>query len=199
MERITYCFVLLCFVLNVECSLSHGQTNATSTFSGQSKNDVDGQIHHLQTALDSVLMDVMSLKQENQQMKNQQAFLLQQNTILEEKLNSLNASCTLFQQNVTTTEDIRRLEDALTFEMEQKIRGIERKLMMNTSAAIKDLQRQDHYLSLSLFDAHNNTDTLKHSLEEQQKLTKYEVQNSSLVLHREIVKLTDSLSKLQST
>jgi hypothetical protein len=100
---------------------------------------------------------------------------------------------------MTTTEDIRKLEDALTFEMEQKIGGIERKLMINTSAAITDLQRQDHYLSLSLLDAHNNTDTLKHSLEEQQKLTKYEVQNSSLVLHREIVKLTDSLSKLQST
>jgi hypothetical protein len=56
MGQITFCLVLLCFVLNVECVSFHGQPNTTSTSSGQPINNMDSQIRHLQTVLDSVLM-----------------------------------------------------------------------------------------------------------------------------------------------
>lgn len=155
MERITSCIVSLYSFLTVECLLFHGQTNATPASNGQLHINVDSQIRHLQTVLDSVLTDVVSLKQENHQqqtrisfleneLKNVQrensimkskidnsnsttTFLLQQNAILKEELNSLNTTCMLIQQNLTTPEDIRRLTDVLTFEMEQMIREGEKK------------------------------------------------------------------------
>ncbi|XP_048774842.2 complement C1q-like protein 3 [Ostrea edulis] len=68
---------------------------------------------------------------------------------------------------------------------------------MNMSPTIKDLQVRDRYLSLSVLDVHNETATLKSSLEEHQKSTKLQIQNSSLSMYNEITKVNDSLSNLR--
>jgi hypothetical protein len=136
------------------------------------------------------------IQSENQQLKNElksvqnEYSIAANNTYLEKKLQSL---------NLTTPEDVKRLKDVLALEIEQVIKDSERNIMVNVSTAIKELQLRDRYLSLSLLDAHNNTATLKTSLERQKNTTKSDIQNSSLSLHTEITKLNDALSKLQST
>jgi chromosome segregation ATPase len=158
------------------------------------------QIAFLKNEIANVQSENSLMKCKMDDLNSTSTLLLQQNTILEEKLKKLNATCILVQQNGTTIiEDIKRLEDVLTFEIGQEIRDTERKVMTNISAAIKDLQIRDRYLSLSLLDAHNTTATLKSSLEELQTLTKHGIQNLSLSLHTEISKLNDSLSNIQST
>jgi chromosome segregation ATPase len=82
-----------------------------SPSSGHSNNDVDGQIHHLQIALDSVLMDVVSLKQENQQMKNEFVNNQQLQTkvfFLEDELSNVNT------KNQSQQTKIAFLENELT-------------------------------------------------------------------------------------
>jgi cell division protein FtsB len=188
MERITFCFLLLYFFID-------SYINVTTASSGQSIINTDSQIHHLQTVLDSVLTDVVALKQENHQLKTRVSFLETElaNVKRDSSVMKSKASYTI------TPEDIKRLEEVLTVEMEQKIRDSERKVTMNVSAAIKDLQFRGRYLSRSELEATKNDITLKSSLEEEQKSTKDALRNLSLSVKMEIAKMNDVFSVLQST
>ncbi|XP_062606526.1 EMILIN-1-like [Saccostrea cucullata] len=102
---------------------------------------------------------------------------------------------------MSTSEDIKSLEDILTFEIEQTIRDSEEKMMKNVCAKITDLELRDRYLSLSLLDVHNNTARLSSSLsslEAQQKQMKSEIQTLTNSQQHDITKLNDTITHLKN-
>ncbi|XP_062582945.1 uncharacterized protein LOC134244706 [Saccostrea cucullata] len=63
-----------------------------------------------------------------------------ENKILKERQDNFNSSSTSQQQNLTTSEDLRKLENILTFEIEQTVRDSVEKMMKNMSATITDME-----------------------------------------------------------
>ncbi|XP_062574408.1 uncharacterized protein LOC134236246 [Saccostrea cucullata] len=208
-SAISTCFVFFCMVFNAEGVLSQRQENATFPSKGNSELEVYKQLLHLETVLDSVLIDLASVKLENQRLQQQQTNfekeiqtlnLLKVNQteqILEEKINNVNSLTLLLLQNMTTQDDIRKLETIITFNMEQRLISREQEMIKNVSAKLKDLELQSRYLSRSLLDVFNNTTGLASLLSnyiEQQNITYTHVQH----LQNDITKINASLSQLQT-
>ncbi|XP_062582948.1 uncharacterized protein LOC134244708 [Saccostrea cucullata] len=194
MHGITSTFMaFLCTFLKAESLLVHGQTNGTSASNGHSDPDVYKQLLQLETDLSSIKKDqeqqaqkqtlleeeIKSLRQWNQTAQIKISLLESENKNLKERLQNKNSSSTLLKQNLTTSEDLGKLENILKFEIEQTVRDSEEKIMKNVSATIKDLELRDRYLSLSLLDVHSNMSILDYTLSKlkQQQKTNEEQQN----------------------
>ncbi|XP_062582947.1 uncharacterized protein LOC134244707 [Saccostrea cucullata] len=157
--------------------------------------DVRNVINNLKNDLDLLNSTSTLLVERNSKLQ-------QHNTILQDKLDSLNATYILSQQNATTTEDLKRLENILTFEIEQTVSDREQEMMKNISVTIRDLKLRDRYLTLSLMDVYNNTSTLKSLLshfEEQQKMTDIEIRKLELSQNSHAANMNASLSRLQNS
>ncbi|XP_062607044.1 uncharacterized protein LOC134268813, partial [Saccostrea cucullata] len=228
MHGITSTFmVLLCTFLKAESLLFHGQTNVSSSASsGQSDPDVYKQLLNLERDLISIMRnqkqqaqkfeqkqtllegEIQSLRQWNQTAQMKISLLESENKNLKERLENINSSSTLLKQNVTTSEDLRKLENILTFDTEQTVRDSEEKMMKNMSATITDLELRDRYLSLSLLDVHSNMTILDHILsklmqqqktdKEQQNMTIQNLSLSLLNLHIYTPVLSSSFSSLDA-
>ncbi|XP_062607043.1 uncharacterized protein LOC134268811 [Saccostrea cucullata] len=221
------CMVLLCTFLKAESLLFHGQTNVTSSVSsGHSDPEVYKQLLNLERDLISIMRDqkqqaqkfeqkqtllegeIQSLRQWNQTAQMKISLLESENKNLKERLENMNSSSTFLKQNVTTSEDLRKLENILTFEIEQTVRDIEEKIMKNMSTTITDLELRDRYLSLSLLDVHSNMTILDHALsklkqqqmtnEKQQNITIQKLSLSVLDVHNNTAELSSSLSSLDA-
>ncbi|XP_062597139.1 uncharacterized protein LOC134258598 [Saccostrea cucullata] len=221
--------VLLCIFLKAESLLVHGQINATSASQGHSDPDVYKQLLHMEKVFDSIMMDQKQQATKNQQFEQQQKLLegeiqraqvkitvlenslldvQSENKILKKRLDNLNSSSILTQQNLTTKEDLQRLENTLSFEIEQTVRDSEQKMMKNMSTTVKDLEQRDRYLSLSLFDVHNNMTMLNVTLskfkqqqkiqEEQQNMTIQHLSLSLLDVHNNTAWLPSSVLSLDA-
>ncbi|XP_061184873.1 uncharacterized protein LOC133192884 [Saccostrea echinata] len=215
--------VFLCTFIKAESLLFHGQYNATSASNGHSDPAVYKQLLHLETVLVSIMMDqkqqaqkfeqkqnliegeIQMLKQWNQTAQMKISLLESENKILKERLDNLNSSSTSPQQNLTISEDLKRLENFLTFEIEQTVRDSEEKMMKNMSTTIKDFELRDRYLSLSLLDVHSNMTILDHKLskykqqqkthEEQQNMTIQHLSLCLLDVHNNMTSLNHTLFK----
>lgn len=141
--------------------------------------------------------------------------LLSENIAMKLKLDKLDSKTMYLQQNMTTPDDVRMLVKIITFNLEQTIQENEQEFMKNISGTIKELQWKDHRILLLLSDVENRTKnvenrtknmdnrtkTLEYSvthLENQQLLTKNDVQNMSQSLGLDVTKLKESLLKLQT-
>lgn len=134
--------------------------------------------------------------------------LLSENVAMKLKLDKLDSKTMYLQQNMTTPDDVRMLEKIITFNLEQTIQENEQEFMKNMSGTIKELQWKDHSILVLLSDVDNRTKnvdnrtkTLEYSvthLENQQLITKNDVQNMSQSLGLDVAKLKDSVLKLQT-
>lgn len=141
--------------------------------------------------------------------------LLSENVAMKLKLDNLDSETMYLQQNMTTPDDVRMLEKIITFNLEQTIQENEQEFMKNMSGTIKELQWKDHSILVLLSDVDNRTKnvenrtknvdnrkkTLEFSvthLENQQLITKNDVQNTSQSLGLDVAKLKDSVLKLQT-
>lgn len=141
--------------------------------------------------------------------------LLSENVAMKLKLDKLDSKTMYLQQNMTTLDDVRMLEKIITFNLEQAIQENEQEFMKNISGTIKELQWKDHSILVLLSDVDNRTKnventtknvdnrtkTLEYSvthLENQQLITKNDVQNMSQSLGLDVAKLKDSVLKLQT-
>ncbi|XP_062606503.1 uncharacterized protein LOC134268282 [Saccostrea cucullata] len=148
------------------------------------------------------------LKERVDKLNSTSTFLLQENIILKDQIKILNSTSMLIQRNMTTAEDLRKMESILTFKIEQTARVREQEMMKNISATVKDLELRDRYLSLSFLDVHSNMTILDHALsnlmqqqkknEEQQKMTIQNLSLSLLDVHNNTERLSSSLSSLDA-
>ncbi|XP_061184876.1 uncharacterized protein LOC133192886 [Saccostrea echinata] len=131
--------VLLCTFLKAEGLLFHGQTNATSASNGHSDPDVYKQLLHLETVLNSIMMDqkqqaqkfeqkqnllegeIQMLKQWNRTAQMKISLLESENKILKERLDKLISSSNPSQDDICLNEKLNNLNSTSTFLLQENI------------------------------------------------------------------------------
>jgi chromosome segregation ATPase len=76
---------------------------------------MDGQIRHLQTVLDSVLTDVVALKQENQQLKNEYNQQQSKMALLENQLKTVQSENRMMNVSLSKLQSAGTNNHLLTF------------------------------------------------------------------------------------
>lgn len=106
--------VFVCIILQSNGLLFHGQSNFSAPSNEQTEHDIYmKQLLHLETTLNTVLLDFASLKLENQRLQQQQKLFEQQQTLLTAQIGVLNH---------TTKMEITSLKDSLeVFKTENRV------------------------------------------------------------------------------
>lgn len=106
--------VFVCIILQSNGLLFHGQSNFSAPSNEQKEHDINmKQLLHLETTLNTVLLDFASLKLENQRLQQQQKLFEQQQTLLTAQIGVLNH---------TTKMEITSLKDSLeVFKTENRV------------------------------------------------------------------------------